>query len=251
MLCRVCPGDGALCCKGCRSSFYCSQSCQRADWSVHKKECAGLAQKRREEDADTQELQLREQALAIPELKESTLSHGSDVDALERSLADLEVTANEHALVISELEESTRSHASDIDALERRFADLEVMAAPLTAAGAATDANLPSAAAVPSPPVPTSPPAVVATRAPPPAALDEPPADLCCPITIEVFVDPVACAGDGFTYERSEIEAHFRNRKQNNLPLTSPTTNATLTTELLIPNNRVKLLCDNWRATHP
>ena len=50
MLCRVCPGDGALCCKGCRSSFYCSQSCQRADWSAHKKECAGLALKRDEED---------------------------------------------------------------------------------------------------------------------------------------------------------------------------------------------------------
>jgi len=50
MLCRVCPGDGVLCCKGCRSSFYCSQSCQRADWSAHKKECAGLALKRDEED---------------------------------------------------------------------------------------------------------------------------------------------------------------------------------------------------------
>jgi hypothetical protein len=67
---------------------------------------------------------------------------------------------------------------------------------------------------------------------------------------MEVFVDPVACAGDGFTYERSVIEDHFQTRKNKNLPLTSPKTNATITTELLIPNNNVKKMCDAWKATH-
>ena len=37
-------------------------------------------------------------------------------------------------------------------------------------------------------------------------ALEPEPSDLCCPITRELFVDPVSAA-DGETYERAAIEA--------------------------------------------
>ncbi|KAF9029833.1 hypothetical protein BDZ89DRAFT_697189 [Hymenopellis radicata] len=30
-------------CSGCRSRYYCSQSCQEADWKIHKRDCSTLA----------------------------------------------------------------------------------------------------------------------------------------------------------------------------------------------------------------
>ena len=37
-----------------------------------------------------------------------------------------------------------------------------------------------------------------------------PPSNLCCPITLHLFRDPVLCVGDGETYVRSAIEEHIR-----------------------------------------
>lgn len=48
-----------------------------------------------------------------------------------------------------------------------------------------------------------------------------PPAELTCPITTDLFRDPVV-ASDTFTYERSAFEEHLRSKK------TSPTTNSAL-----------------------
>ena len=57
---------------------------------------------------------------------------------------------------------------------------------------------------------------------PPPHDFEHVPARFYCPITQELFVDPVICA-DGNTYERSALEKWFNHGKR-----TSPTTNEIL-----------------------
>ena len=47
--------------------------------------------------------------------------------------------------------------------------------------------------------------------------------DLVCPITSEIFQDPVLCVGDGQTYERSAVERWFAEGNE-----TSPLTGAKL-----------------------
>ena len=55
---------------------------------------------------------------------------------------------------------------------------------------------------------------VLASTDPPPAPPPpKPPLDLCCPITKELFIDPVFCMGDGETYEREAIERHIRDKQ--------------------------------------
>ena len=99
-----------------------------------------------------------------------------------------------------------------------------------------------------------------------------PPADLCCPITKDIFVDPVMCVGDGETYERSAIEECLRvkqaamddalkelqetggqsNRAIRTLTtgLTSPMGHGKLEATTLIPNHNSKRLVDVWRQQH-
>lgn len=60
---------------------------------------------------------------------------------------------------------------------------------------------------------------------------------LCCPITYDLFRDPVL-AQDGFTYERQVIEEWIRNHG------TSPMTRQPLSIEQLHPNRKVKELVD-------
>eukprot|EP00747_Dinoflagellata_sp_TGD_P097180 gnl/TRDRNA2_/TRDRNA2_167055_c0_seq1.p1 gnl/TRDRNA2_/TRDRNA2_167055_c0~~gnl/TRDRNA2_/TRDRNA2_167055_c0_seq1.p1 ORF type:complete len:423 (+),score=44.53 gnl/TRDRNA2_/TRDRNA2_167055_c0_seq1:153-1421(+) len=66
-----------------------------------------------------------------------------------------------------------------------------------------------------------------------------PPDHLICPITQELFWDPVV-TGDGITYERSAIEQHFKTRKS------SPKTNCILSTTSLVSNELVKVLAAEW-----
>ena len=54
------------------------------------------------------------------------------------------------------------------------------------------------------------------------------PDGLKCPISLQLFVDPVILVGDGCTYSRSCIERHLSSRQMNGLPTTSPTTNMVL-----------------------
>eukprot|EP00873_Tetraselmis_striata_P035798 jgi/Tetstr1/456062/TSEL_042832.t1 len=61
---------------------------------------------------------------------------------------------------------------------------------------------------------------------------------LICPITQDIMADPVL-AGDGYTYEREAIAAHFRSRA------VSPMTNLPIGTAVL-PNRIVKSMVEEW-----
>ena len=60
-----------------------------------------------------------------------------------------------------------------------------------------------------------------------------PPTDLCCPITLELFRDPVDTI-HGMTYERSAIEAWLKEHR------TDPMTNETLRVTFVWPNDAVR-----------
>ena len=66
------------------------------------------------------------------------------------------------------------------------------------------------------------------------AKLEDIPDDLCCPISREIFRDPVV-ASDGHTYSREAIENWLEKLSAQKVPLTSPFTRAELTTGLF-PN---------------
>ena len=65
--------------------------------------------------------------------------------------------------------------------------------------------------------------------------------DITCPITHEIFIDPVILEGDGYTYERTAIERWLGSNS------TSPSTGAAIKRNGLIPNYLVRQLAD--RAT--
>jgi len=71
---------------------------------------------------------------------------------------------------------------------------------------------------------------------------DEAPDDLRCPLSLEVFVDPVICA-DGHTYEREAIEGWLLQNR------TSPITREAIDRESLAPNHVVRKLVSAWRTT--
>ena len=111
-----------------------------------------------------------------------------------------------------------------------------------------------------------------APRAASAAAAEAPPADLCCPITQVLFVDPVVCVGDGETYERYAIERWFRVRQalldeaQAELEssngeseralqvlgagMTSPMGHGVLETTALAPNRAIRRQVEDWRTSH-
>mmetsp|Transcript_20033 Transcript_20033/g.14739 ORF Transcript_20033/g.14739 Transcript_20033/m.14739 type:complete len:91 (+) Transcript_20033:1026-1298(+) len=62
------------------------------------------------------------------------------------------------------------------------------------------------------------------------------PQDFLCPLTMEIFKDPVITA-DGQTYEKDAIETWFASGHQ-----TSPLTNARLPSLAVIPNFALKKL---------
>ena len=64
----------------------------------------------------------------------------------------------------------------------------------------------------------------------------DPPKDLLCPLTLEIFEDPVV-AVDGHTYERVAIEQWLATGAG-----TSPKTNELLENEKLLPNKALKAL---------
>ena len=69
---------------------------------------------------------------------------------------------------------------------------------------------------------------------------DKVPDDFLCPITQEIFSEPVM-ADDGNTYEKSAIEAWFLYHD------TSPLTNVKLATKKIIPNLTLKKLIDQFK----
>ena len=70
---------------------------------------------------------------------------------------------------------------------------------------------------------------------------DEAPDELCCPITLALFVDPVQTVR-GQTYERAAIEDWFTTHK------TDPMTGETLITTTVYPDSVMKMMCDRQRA---
>ena len=66
---------------------------------------------------------------------------------------------------------------------------------------------------------------------------------LTCPMTMELYKDPVICAGDGHTYEREAIEKWFSDNSK------SPLTRVNLTEEMkvLVPNFSVREACNALR----
>ena len=102
-----------------------------------------------------------------------------------------------------------------------------------------------------------------------PAPPPKPPPDLCCPITKELFIDPVLCMGDGETYEREAIERHIRDKQavldkaQKELDdtggeskraqqtmaegVTSPMGHGTLERLELVPARAMKRMAEDWR----
>ena len=97
----------------------------------------------------------------------------------------------------------------------------------------------------------------------------KPPSNLCCPITLHLFRDPVQCVGDGETYERSAIEEHIRvkqvmlagaqeeldatNGESNEARralengITSPMGHGTLESLVLVPARMARRMADQWR----
>lgn len=71
--------------------------------------------------------------------------------------------------------------------------------------------------------------------------------DMVCPITHEMFVDPVV-AQDGFTYERSAILDWFTKCIAHTGQVTSPLTNAVLSSTLLFDNKAVRTMIVSWYA---
>ena len=65
---------------------------------------------------------------------------------------------------------------------------------------------------------------------------------LVCPITAELFEDPVLLVEDGYTYERSAVTAWLEKHD------TSPMSGATLTTRTLAPNIRARQQADAARG---
>jgi hypothetical protein len=62
--------------------------------------------------------------------------------------------------------------------------------------------------------------------------------DFKCPISHEVFKDPVV-ASDGHTYERASITQWWKHKK------TSPITNASMADKMLIPNHSLKSMIES------
>ena len=66
------------------------------------------------------------------------------------------------------------------------------------------------------------------------------PDGLICPLSLEIYEDPVMAA-DGFSYERREIENWFARGKR-----TSPKTNEELPHTFLMPNRDLKSTCQDF-----
>lgn len=73
--------------------------------------------------------------------------------------------------------------------------------------------------------------------------METPPKDLICPISRDLFKDPVLAA-DGHSYERKDIKKWL---EQNNR---SPMTNDELAHDHLTPNHRLRSRCTEWRELH-
>lgn len=77
---------------------------------------------------------------------------------------------------------------------------------------------------------------------------DERPKDHYCPISHEIFIDPVIAA-DGYTYERASIEQWIKQTSDRGIiPPNSPMTGAPLENNNLISNFALRSLVNEWKS---
>lgn len=76
-----------------------------------------------------------------------------------------------------------------------------------------------------------------------PSSEDLPPNEYICPITCDLFIEPVVCA-DGFSYETTAIVRWLAKRSS------SPLTGEQLETKILVCNTTLKKLVEDWRVEH-
>jgi hypothetical protein len=72
------------------------------------------------------------------------------------------------------------------------------------------------------------------------------PDELCCPISEELYQDPVLLVETGQTYDRESIE-HWFNKGHRTCPLTGKE----LHSIQIVPNYAVRGLVQAWRESHP
>ena len=73
----------------------------------------------------------------------------------------------------------------------------------------------------------------------------QPPQELCCPISEDLYTDPVLLIETGQTYDRQSVERWFNEGHK-----TCPSTGKVLTSTQIVPNFAVKGLVDAWRSAH-
>ncbi len=74
------------------------------------------------------------------------------------------------------------------------------------------------------------------------------PSNLCCPLDLEIFTDPVFTKC-GHSYSRKSIEKWFAVCDEKKNPLTSPATNEILTSRDLIPNHELQSRVSKFRES--
>jgi hypothetical protein len=74
---------------------------------------------------------------------------------------------------------------------------------------------------------------------------NEPPLWLCCPLTLELFEDPVLTRGGGHTYERAALLAVLAVRRED------PLDRRPLSEADCCPNIAVRLAAEAFRKAHP
>jgi len=70
---------------------------------------------------------------------------------------------------------------------------------------------------------------------------DDEPDEFCCPISYEIFVDPVIVTVSGQTYERKAIEQYIRREHQD------PITLQKAEIKHIVPNRILKIIVEKWR----
>ncbi|PNW74858.1 hypothetical protein CHLRE_12g507200v5 [Chlamydomonas reinhardtii] len=110
---------------------------------------------------------------------------------------------------------------------------------------------IPSPSPFPPPSATTANPTPANPTSPAPAtAAAAPPGELVCPITQELFEDPVVAA-DGHSYERAAIARWLADGLRTGRPASSPLTGAALPHTALTPNYALRGLAREWRERHP
>ena len=79
---------------------------------------------------------------------------------------------------------------------------------------------------------------------------EEPPEGLTCPVSKQLFVNPVV-GEDGISYSQESLDRWFSNCRAQGKPLSLPVSRRPCNPRLLRPNRALADLVDQWREAHP